>query len=92
MTATDARLNVRIDPKVKDEARKIYGSLGIDLSTAINVFLRKSIAIGGFPFNVTLETPNAITQKAVDDSEKDVGNSKKYFDIDALWDDLNREE
>lgn len=48
----DARLSVRVPQEVKEQAGKIYRDIGIDLSTAINVFLRKSIAEGGFPFDV----------------------------------------
>ncbi len=42
---------VRLDSHVKKQAEALYGELGIDLSTAINVFLHKSHAVGGFPFD-----------------------------------------
>ena len=51
----DSRVAVRVPQEVKDQAMEIYQEIGIDLSTAINVFLRKSIAEGGFPFNVRIE-------------------------------------
>lgn len=88
MSVTDARLTIRIDPKVKNDAGKVYESLGINLSTAVNVFLRKSIAIGGFPLSVT----NDATLKAIENSRNGIGNSKNYADVNELWNDLNREE
>ena len=36
----------------KDEAAKLFDSLGMNLSTALNVFIKKSIAEGGLPFEL----------------------------------------
>lgn len=46
-------LQVRIDEKTKKEAAELFDSLGMDLSSAIRVFLRKSIRVGGLPFAVS---------------------------------------
>ena len=45
----------RIDPVVRKKSESLYASLGMNLSTAINVFLRESIRSGGFPFDVRLK-------------------------------------
>lgn len=45
-------INVRVDEKTKREAAELYKSLGLNLSMAINVFLKQSIATGGIPFEV----------------------------------------
>ncbi len=50
--------------------RGLYGELGMNLTTAINVFLRQSLRAGGFPFDVTLGTPNAATVAAMKESER----------------------
>ena len=47
-------MTVRLDSSVKKQAQKIYSELGIDMTTAINVFLRQSIRSKGFPFDVNL--------------------------------------
>jgi addiction module RelB/DinJ family antitoxin len=44
--------NIRIDEKVKKEATAVFGSLGLNLSDAVNVFLRKAVDENGFPFEV----------------------------------------
>lgn len=46
----------RIDPVVRKKSEAVYATLGVNLSTAINVFLRESIRSGGFPFDVRLKT------------------------------------
>lgn len=51
----------RIDPVVRKKSESLYASLGMNLSTAINVFLRESIRSGGFPFDVRLKFEQAVS-------------------------------
>lgn len=46
-------LTIKVDDGVKREADRLYKSMGMNLSTAVNVFLRKSIQVGGMPFTPT---------------------------------------
>ncbi|MDR1358060.1 MAG: type II toxin-antitoxin system RelB/DinJ family antitoxin [Coriobacteriales bacterium] len=48
-----ANINIRVDADVKQRAQDIFSSLGLDMSTAINVFLRQAIQKRGIPFQVT---------------------------------------
>lgn len=57
--------NITIDPDVKKAAQETLGALGLDLSTAVGIFLRKVIAVGGIPFDVRMEQPNAETMEAI---------------------------
>ena len=57
--AETVRVSVRVDKDVKEQCEKIYKELGLNLSTAVNVFLRQSARAGGFPFEVTLGTDNS---------------------------------
>ena len=56
MTAT-TNFCVRMDSELKKQCEALYGELGITLTSAINVFLRQSLRVGGFPFDVRLEQP-----------------------------------
>ena len=47
---------IRINPALKKEATKLFDALGIDMSTAVNMFLHQCIMRGGLPFSV--EVPN----------------------------------
>ena len=38
-----ATISFRTDPAIKREAKELYADMGMDLSTAINIFLRQSI-------------------------------------------------
>ena len=48
--------NIRIDETVKTEATAVLSDLGLTLSDAVNVFLRKLVSERGFPFAVKVET------------------------------------
>lgn len=61
--------SVRLDSSLKKQTETIYGELGLSLIAAINVFLRKSIAVGGFPFDVRLDMPNKETLLAFHEAE-----------------------
>lgn len=45
-------IQVRIDKEDKDKASQIFEDIGIDISTAIRMFLKKSIKVNGLPFSV----------------------------------------
>ena len=57
--------NIRIDENIKDKAAALYANLGLNLSDAVNVFLRVSLDKNGFPFpvNLTPESEEAIWEK-----------------------------
>ena len=45
-------IQVRIDKEDKDKSSQIFEDIGIDISTAIRMFLKKSIKVNGLPFSV----------------------------------------
>jgi len=48
--AATTNFSVRMDSDIKKQCEALYGELGINLTAAINVFLRWSLRVGGFPF------------------------------------------
>ena len=62
--------SVRMDSDVKKQCELLYGELGLNLTAAINVFLRQSLRVGGFPFDVRLEQPNKDTIAAMLEAER----------------------
>ena len=51
MTNT-ALVQIKVDTETKTEVTSIYESLGLDLPTAVRIFFKKSIAVGGLPFEL----------------------------------------
>ena len=85
--ANTINFSVRMDSDVKKQCEAIYGELGINLTTAINVFLRQSLRAGGFPFDVRLEQPSKETIAAMLEAERISRDPsvKRYADVeDAL--------
>lgn len=56
-TTSTAEVKIRTTAQIKADAAAIYARWGISLSDAINIFLAKSIEVGGFPFDMRPETP-----------------------------------
>ena len=56
--------NISLDPELKRSSQELFADLGIDLSTAITLFLKQSLRVQGLPFVVTRENPNAETAAA----------------------------
>ncbi len=81
--------NISIDADVKKQAVELFADLGMDLSTAINIYLKKAIAEQGIPFDVTREIPNTVTAKAIADSEKGEDTYGPFNSVEALMESLN---
>ena len=80
--ATTTNFSVRIDSDIKKQCEAMYGELGINLTTAINVFLRQSLRVGGFPFDV----PNKETLAAMLEAERIARDPsvKRYSDVEEV--------
>lgn len=62
--------NITIDAEVKKQAQELFADLGMDLSTAINIYLKKALALQGIPFEVTREVPNEETVAAIEEGRR----------------------
>ena len=87
MSATT--MNIRVDSEIKDTAKQIFAELGLDLTTAVNIFLRQSIREHGIPFNLRLNIPNEETLEAIEDVKNHRNMSKSFSNIEDLMEDLN---
>ena len=65
-----AATQVRIDAKVKKEASELFATLGIDMSTAMNMFLRQCILRGGIPFEIVVPNYKKEVISAMEEGEK----------------------
>ncbi len=84
---------IRMDSELKTAAETLYSELGMNLSTAFNIFVRQSIREGGIPFKITTATPNKETVKAMLEAERIANDPsvKGYDDINDLFDALEDE-
>lgn len=90
--ADSTNFSVRMDSEIKKQCEVLYGELGMNLTTAINVFLRQSLRAGGFPFEVRLEQPNRETAAAMLEAEQIAHDPrvKRYSDVEEALRELKR--
>ena len=84
--------SVRMDSEIKKQCEALYGELGMNLTTAINVFLRQSLRVGGLPFEVSLDQPNKDTIAAMLEAERIAKDPtvKHYSDVEEALRELKR--
>lgn len=70
--------NITLDPELKKEAIKLFKNLGLDLSTAISLFLNQAVREQKIPFEITMEIPNTETIKAIEEIRELKRNKKDY--------------
>ena len=66
----NTNLNIRTDKEVKEQAETIYAELGLNMTTAVNLFLRASIRAAGIPFDLKLDLPNEETRRAIEEGRQ----------------------
>lgn len=80
-------INVNVDTQVKEEATNILKGLGLNMSTAINMFLAQVVKRDGIPFEVTNPKPSKEMLQALREVEEMKKSPDKYPGYDN-WDDL----
>ena len=93
--AKTAEINIRTEPETKMQVETLYNSMGVSLSDAINMFLYKSIAFQGLPFDLCREIPNAETIAAMKESDDIISGriqAKSYSSFKDMLDDALTED
>ena len=81
-----SNVSFRIDTDLKNQADTLFASLGLNMTTAFNMFLRQSVREGRIPFEATINVPNRETIAAMIESMQLLNdkNIKTYNVNDAL--------
>ena len=79
-------LNIRTDKEIKEQAEQIFSDLGLNMTTAVNMFRRSTIRENGIPFDLKLEVPNEVTAAAIEEGRRIASDPdvKGYTDISEL--------
>ena len=73
--------NITIDPKLKEKSIALFTQFGLDLSTAVSLFLQQSVRGQRIPFEIRLEVPNPTTKAALaeyDEMKRDKEKNKRH--------------
>ncbi len=75
-----AQVNIRIDDALKEKADSLFEELGINMTTAVNIFVRQTVRQGGIPFEVTTRTDPFYSESNIESLRKSIkeANNSKY--------------
>jgi DNA-damage-inducible protein J len=82
-------VSIRMDVKLKKDAELLFKELGLNMTTALNVFLKQAVREQCLPFEVSLNVPNKETIAAIKDAKNNRNMSKKFDNASDLLKDLN---
>lgn len=63
-------LNIKIDEDIKNESESIFNELGLNITAAINLFLKATIREHDIPFSLELDDPNEVTIAAMEEGDR----------------------
>lgn len=92
MAGKTTNISIRMDSDLKAQADELFNDLGMNLTTAFNIFVRQSLREGGIPFVIKTERPNKETIAAMLEAERIAKDPsvKGYSDLDELFADLKK--
>ena len=78
-------LNIRTEKEIKANAEKIFEALGLNMSSAINIFLRRVIQENGLPFELKLNAPLMPDESVISDAATNEKETEKETDKKDSW-------
>lgn len=80
-------MSIRLDSEVKEQAQQVFNNLGMDMTTAINIFLRQAIQYQGLPFDVRLDENRKLLE-VLTDLDQNRNMSQSFELVSDLMEDL----
>ncbi len=90
-----ANLNVRVDATLKQESDMLFKDLGLNMSTAINMFLTKCVKTASIPFKIEEPKPSRKLKKALKEADYMIKHPEKYKgynNIEELFEALENDD
>ena len=85
----NVNVTLRVDEDLKKQADALFSELGLNLTTAFNIFLRQSVREQQIPFKVSRNVPNAVTLAAMDAAKNGEELYGPYDSVSELMEALN---
>ena len=83
--------NINLEPELKKRAQELFKDLGLDLTTAVTLFLKQALREQGIPFEIKRETPTDETIQAMNefyDMEMNPDKYKKYSSLKQVMEEV----
>ena len=90
--AGSTNISIRMDSDVKAQADALFGELGMNLTTAFNIFVRQALREGRIPFEISINQPDRETIAAMLEAERIAKDPSVngYTNMDELFADLRK--
>lgn len=89
------KVSIRMDEELKKQAEELFDELGLNMTTAFTVFLKKAVREQRIPFEVSADYPNAVTRAAMEETEAILRNPsayKSYSSAEEMMEDILKDE
>lgn len=88
-----ATITVRVDDSIKQQAEKLFDDLGLNMTSAINIFIKKALSVNGIPFDLRRGTYSSETMQAMLESETLMNdpNTKTYNSFSEIMEEIHKE-
>ena len=83
-------LNVRVDANDKKNFEQFCNSVGMNVSTAVNMFIKAVLREQKLPFEVKSDTYNKIIYEKLKEAELEMNNTSKRYTIKDIEESMNR--
>lgn len=84
--------SIKIDQDLKKESQALFDSLGLNLSSAITLFLKQAVREQAIPFRIGAPVPNAETVRAIEEARQGMGLSRGFSTVVELMEDLDADD
>ena len=84
-------MSIRMDTELKKQADAMFSEMGLNMTTAMNMFLRQVVRQGRIPFEIATDIPNAETVAAIKEMDDMLSGkipAKRYSSTKELFEDL----
>ena len=83
--------SIRMNSELKTQSEDLFRALGMSLTTAIQIFLKKAVSVGGLPFDVRVPNYNPETMEAMRETEEiGINPDRKGLPLDLALAELKR--
>ena len=84
-------MSIRMDTELKKQADAMLSDMGLNMTTAMNMFLRQVVRHGRIPFEIATDIPNSETIAAIKEMDDMLSGkipAKRYSNTKELFEDL----
>jgi DNA-damage-inducible protein J len=83
MAGETTNINIRMDKALKEQAESLLSELGMNMTTAFNIFLRQAVRERAIPFQITSDKPNNEAERKRQ-ARKEFGELVKSIQADSI--------